>query len=42
MAALMDIRVQVLGEHLKEISQIMSMGRVTQKWGHSEELLQGA
>lgn len=35
MAALMDIRGQVLGERLKVISQIISMGRVTQKWGHS-------
>jgi hypothetical protein len=41
-AALMDIHGQVLGERLKEIPQIMTTGRVTQKWGHSEELLQGA
>ena len=41
-AALMDIRGQVLGERLKEIAQIISIGRITQKWGHSEELLQGA
>jgi hypothetical protein len=33
---------QVLEERLKEIAQIVRMGRVTQKWGHSEELLQGA
>jgi len=37
-----DIRKQVLGERLKEIAQITRMGRVTQKRGHSEELLKCA